>query len=63
MYVLLTQAIALLQEAEEPAAEEESGIGLLLPATEELIAGVIAFVYRVVFAGLVVGAKRVDRVD
>ena len=46
MYVLLTRAFFLLQEAEqisEEPAEESGSAGLLLPATEELIAGVIAF--------------------
>ncbi|GMQ86237.1 MAG: F0F1 ATP synthase subunit B [Acidimicrobiia bacterium] len=45
MYVLLTNAYFLLQEVEPISEEvtEESGAGLLLPATEELIAGIIAF--------------------
>lgn len=46
MYVLLTKAYFLLQEVEqpeEPPVEESGSAGLLLPATEELIAGVIAF--------------------
>ena len=46
MYVLLTQALLFLQETEqisEEPAEESGGIDLLLPATEELIAGIIAF--------------------
>ena len=45
MYVLLTKAWLFLQEveniSEEP--EESGGVGLLLPASEELIAGIIAF--------------------
>ncbi len=46
MYVLLTKAYYLLQEVEpisEEGAEESGGASLLLPATEELIAGIIAF--------------------
>lgn len=45
MYVLLTKAYYLLQEVEPISEEgtEESGAALLLPATEELIAGIIAF--------------------
>lgn len=46
MYVLLTRAYYLLQEVEpisEEGAEESGGATLLLPATEELIAGIIAF--------------------
>ncbi len=45
MYVLLTRAYYLLQEVEPISEEgaEESGAALLLPAAEELIAGIIAF--------------------
>ena len=45
MYVLLTKAYYLLQEVEPISEEgtEESGAALLLPAAEELIAGIIAF--------------------
>ncbi len=46
MYLLLTQVWSFLQEVEpisEEPAEESGGVGLLLPASEELIAGIIAF--------------------
>lgn len=44
MHLLLNQILLLLQEV-EPAAEggEEGSAGLLLPAPEELIAGIVAF--------------------
>ena len=47
MLSMLTQAMFLFQEAEQISAEPEEeaeGIQLLLPHTDELIAGVIAFV-------------------
>ena len=44
MQYVFAQLLLFLTEAEaEAVAEEESGVGLLLPATEELIAGIIAF--------------------
>jgi len=46
MYVLLTRAYFLLQEVEpisEEPVEETGNAGLLLPAPEEVIAGVVAF--------------------
>lgn len=36
-------AVSLILAAEEPAAEGGGGLGLLLPATNELVAGIIAF--------------------
>jgi len=45
MLSMLTQVMFLLQEAEQISHEEEaSGIELLLPHQDELIAGIIAFV-------------------
>lgn len=47
MLSMLTQAMFLLQEAEQisdEAVEEPSGIELLLPHPDELIAGLLAFV-------------------
>ena len=46
MYALLTRGYYLLQEVEpisEEPVEESGSAGLLLPATEEIIAGVVAF--------------------
>jgi F-type H+-transporting ATPase subunit b len=44
MQYVFAQVLLLFTEAEaEAVAEEEGGVALLLPATEELIAGIIAF--------------------
>ena len=46
MQYVFAQLLLFLTEADaeaEAVAEEESGVGLLLPATEELIAGIVAF--------------------
>jgi F-type H+-transporting ATPase subunit b len=46
MQYVFSQLLLFLTEADaeaEAVAEEESGVGLLLPATEELIAGIVAF--------------------
>ena len=53
MLSMLTQAMFLFQEAEQislEAEEEASGIELLLPHPDELIAGLIAFVIVFFFA-------------